>query len=302
MWEVKFKLGIFRQKPSFLSRGTFLSRANVAQEIECGFASVTGIALSYERAFLGLLWFYSEPNTRIDWKLLGFQACPDFSTVLSWPTMWRGEKTQLPEVTTWQQPRETLYISPIICSSFLCMDSRWVLVHCWWTVPPAQVQPLYHQQPYGVREKHSKWVDPEEKCNWMWQLLQAQASLPQSWWVVIFTVTWKEENLKLAMLGIPDWVNCMRTRAPHSILASKLRCRFLRVAQFFFSFLKDVTFRKYPEIKSSSVLRSKGQNRRMLNNWRCPIILRGNTAPSYCLGRSWSNCQACSSPSLETCR
>lgn len=48
MWEVKLKLGIFRQKPSFLSRGTSLSRANIAQEIECGFATVTGIALSYE--------------------------------------------------------------------------------------------------------------------------------------------------------------------------------------------------------------------------------------------------------------
>lgn len=53
MWEVKFKPAIFRQKPSFLSRGTFLSRANIAQEIECGFASVTEIALFHERAFLG---------------------------------------------------------------------------------------------------------------------------------------------------------------------------------------------------------------------------------------------------------
>lgn len=54
MWEVKFKLEIFRQKPNFLSRGTFLSRANIAQEIECGFASVTEL-LSHEalRASLG---------------------------------------------------------------------------------------------------------------------------------------------------------------------------------------------------------------------------------------------------------
>lgn len=55
MWEVKFKFEIFRQKPSFLSRGTFLSRANIAQEIECGFAMVTGIALSLMK-LLELLW------------------------------------------------------------------------------------------------------------------------------------------------------------------------------------------------------------------------------------------------------
>lgn len=48
MWEVKFEFGIFRQKPSFLSRGTFLSRANIAQEIECGFTTITGISLSHE--------------------------------------------------------------------------------------------------------------------------------------------------------------------------------------------------------------------------------------------------------------
>lgn len=46
MWEVKFKFGIFRQKPIFLSRRTFLSRTNIAQEMECEFAMVTGIALS----------------------------------------------------------------------------------------------------------------------------------------------------------------------------------------------------------------------------------------------------------------
>lgn len=222
MWEVKFKLWIIRQKPSFLSRGTFLSRA-IAQEIECGFASVTGIALSHERAFLGLLLILLWAKSQ-DWlKTARFSGLSWFQySPLLTHNVKRGKKPQLPAATTWQQPQETLYISPIICRSSLCKDSRWVLVHCWWAVPSAQVQPFYHQQLYDVREKHSKWVDPEEKCNWMWQLLHAQASLPQSWWVVTVTVTWKEENLKLAMLGTPDWVSCMRTRAPQSILASKV--------------------------------------------------------------------------------
>lgn len=236
MWEVKFKLGIFRQKPSFLSRGTFLSRATLHKKLSVGLLRSQKLLSLMRELFLGLLlillWAQSQ-----DWlKTARFSGLSWFQySPLLTHNVKRGKKPQLPAATTWQQPQEMLCISPIICRSSLCMDSRWVLVHCWWAVPPAQVQPFYHQQLYDVREKHSKWVDPEEKCNWMWQLLHAQASLPQPWWVVTFTVTWKEENLKLAMLGIIDWVSCMRTRAPQSILASNLRCHFLRVAQFFFS-------------------------------------------------------------------
>lgn len=90
MWEVKFKLGIFRQKPSFLSRVTFLSRATLHKKLSVGLLRSQELLSLMRELFWVYSCLYSEPNLRIDWKLLGFQACPDFSTVLSWPTMWRG--------------------------------------------------------------------------------------------------------------------------------------------------------------------------------------------------------------------
>lgn len=207
----------------------------MAQEIECGFASVTGIALMRE-LFWVYSWFYSEPNPRTDWKLLGFQACPDFSTVLSWPTMWRGGKKnscQQQLLDSNLKKHFTFLSSSAEVPSAWTVDEPWCIVGELYPRLKFSLSTISSSMDGG--EQHSKWVDPEEKCNWMWQLLQTQASVAQSWWVVTFTVTWKEENLKLAMLGIPDWVSCMRTRAPQSILASKLRCHFLKVAQFFFS-------------------------------------------------------------------
>lgn len=146
--------------------------------------------------------------------------------------MWRGKKTQLPAATTWEQPQEALCLpSSAAVPTVWTVDESWcLLVSCTLSWSPAFLPSaaLWWGQSTQSRLTLKRNASGCGSC-WRPKLLchsHCEWYHLQSWWVVTFTVTWKEENVKLAMLGIPDWVSCMKTRGTTQYIGFKVKVSF----------------------------------------------------------------------------
>lgn len=122
--------------------------------------------------------------------------------------------------------------------AILCRDpSAWTADESWCIVgdlcPLLQAQPSHHQQPNGLREKSLKagWPWREKQLMTALDVAAAGGSSPSATVMVSGNIYnhWKEENLTSS--NWPCWESQTMEAvwglgAPHSILASELRCHF----------------------------------------------------------------------------